>query len=77
MGSPFSHCAVPGAECLGSLCPRPLDGNLKSLAESRMPRLMPRASDTVPAKHPYFSPLAALLCPAVNAPSTPLRESLM
>jgi len=34
MGSPFSHCAVLGAECLSSLYPRPLNGNLKSLAES-------------------------------------------
>jgi hypothetical protein len=33
MGSPFSHCAVLGAECLSSLYPRPLNGNLKSLAE--------------------------------------------
>lgn len=35
MGSPFSHCAVSGAECLNSLYPRPLDGNLQSLAEPR------------------------------------------
>jgi hypothetical protein len=34
MGSPFSHCAVLGAECLSSLYPRPLNGNLKILAES-------------------------------------------
>ncbi len=33
MGSPFSHCAVLGAECLSSLYPRPLNGNLKRLAE--------------------------------------------
>lgn len=33
MGSPFSHCAVLGAECLSSLYPRPLNGNLKILAE--------------------------------------------
>jgi len=37
MGSPFSHCAVLGAECLSSLYPRPLNGNLKSLAESGRP----------------------------------------
>lgn len=47
MGSPFSHCAVLGAECLSSLYPRPLNGNLKSLAELTLPRRMrvpPRAN---------------------------------
>lgn len=44
MGSPFSHCAVLGAECLSSLYPRPLNGNLEILAE-----LPPRCPLTVPA----------------------------
>jgi hypothetical protein len=56
MGSPFSHCAVLGAECLSSLYPRPLNGNLKILAELPHPvgpRLLP----------PLFGPRASAAAP--------------
>jgi hypothetical protein len=53
MGSPFSHCAVLGAECLSSLYPRPLNGNLKILAEMARPGAM---RGSLPLAHQRAAP---------------------